>query len=572
MPITTTTAQQADQLAGWLSGNWFGFAIVAVSLLLVWRFARPLVHRSVMAILGAQERAMPTGAPEDEISKRAATLEDLFSRLVRVLVALAAVFLVFELFDLWPMVAGLGLVLAALTLAGQSVILDYIMGVLILVEGQYYKGDTISVGAIEGTVEEVGLRRTVVRDGHGVVHSISNGTIRVSSNLTRIFAVAVVDIEGVRHGDVEAVIAIMDQVGREIAADPAWADVIVEAPGYRSTPAFTDLGVTLRMSGRVTHTGTLDRPGGAASADGAQPVGGRRPPEPAHDARRPTRTRWPRTMSPARVGERRAASPAAGRTLARPWWRRSRQSHRPAGRSRPARAVRPWSGAIGRSRRPGQACLPGMADDAGRALSPQAGQMAGRSCQESPSGASVAAIRTAAGSPRALVCLEHPTDAWLAIAGERGPGIPIAQARGPAAHRPARSAAAAARDRRLVRRGHLGRGSVGRGHRPSRLAVAPSPIAVAAATAAGTVGNTWSAPMASMSPLVRIRSRTWPLTWASDSETPRSPRARSSSLSMSAVVTSRSPVAPMSRTTARGRGSADSTIARTRVSTSLALK
>ena len=47
--------------------------------------------------------------------------------------------------------------LAALTLAGQSVILDYIMGVLILVEGQYFKGDTISVGPIEGTVEEVGL-------------------------------------------------------------------------------------------------------------------------------------------------------------------------------------------------------------------------------------------------------------------------------------------------------------------------------------------------------------------------------------------------------------------------------
>jgi small-conductance mechanosensitive channel len=253
--MTATTTQQADQLAAWLSGNWFGFAIVAVSLLLVWRFARPLVHRSVVGILGAQERAMPTGTPEDEIAKRAATLEDLFSRLIRMLVALALVFLVFELFDLWPMVAGLALVLAALTLAGQSVILDYIMGVLILVEGQYYKGDTISVGAIEGTVEEVGLRRTVVRDGHGVVHSISNGTIRVSSNLTRIFAVAVVDIEGVRHSDVEAVIAIMDQAGREIAADPAWEDVIVDAPMYRSTSALTDLGVTLRMSGRVATQG-----------------------------------------------------------------------------------------------------------------------------------------------------------------------------------------------------------------------------------------------------------------------------------------------------------------------------
>ena len=255
MPITPTTAQQADQLATWLSVNWVGFAIVVVGLVLVWRFARPLVHRTVMGILGAQERVMPRGSPEDEISKRAATLEDLFSRLIRMLVVLVALFLVFELLDLWPMVAGLGLVLAALTLAGQSVILDYIMGVLILVEGQYFKGDTISVGAIEGTVEEVGLRRTVVRDSHGVVHSISNGTIRVSSNLTRIFAVAVVDIEGVQHGDVDRVIAMMDEVGRDVAADPAWVDIIVETPAYRSTPALTEQGVTLRMDAKVRTQG-----------------------------------------------------------------------------------------------------------------------------------------------------------------------------------------------------------------------------------------------------------------------------------------------------------------------------
>ena len=252
---TTPTTQQADLFATWLSGNWFGIAILAVILLLVWRFARQFVHRAVIGLLGAHERATPTGSPEEEIAKRAATLEDLFNRLIRMLVVLAGVFLVFELLDLWPMVAGLGLVLAALTLAGQSVILDYIMGTLILVEGQFYKGDTISVGAIEGTVEEVGLRRTVLRDTHGVVHSVSNGTIRVSSNLTRIFAVAIVDIEGVRDADVETVIAIMDQVGREMSSDPVWADIIVEAPGYASTPAFTDLGVTLRMSTKVRTEG-----------------------------------------------------------------------------------------------------------------------------------------------------------------------------------------------------------------------------------------------------------------------------------------------------------------------------
>ncbi len=254
------TSPQTDQLVGWLSGNWLTILIVAIALALIWRFTRPLIHRVVMNLLEAQEHAMPTGSPPEELEKRAATLEDLANKLVRVFLLLALVFMVFGIFNLWSIIAGLGLFLAALTLAGQSVILDYIMGLLIITEGQYFKGDTITVGGIEGEVEEVGLRRTVIRDTQGTVHSVSNGTIRVSSNLTRIFAVAMVDIEGVKNRDVEAVIAIMDRVGKEMAADPAWSDIIVEAPHYRSTTAFTDLGVTLRMSTKVRPAGRWSVP------------------------------------------------------------------------------------------------------------------------------------------------------------------------------------------------------------------------------------------------------------------------------------------------------------------------
>jgi small conductance mechanosensitive channel len=254
------TSPQTEQLVGWLSGNWLTLVVIAVVLFLVWRFAQPFIHRAVIGLLDAQERALPTGSPPEELHKRAATLEDLASRLMRLFLVLAVVFMVFGVFNLWSVIAGLGLFLAALTLAGQSVILDYIMGLLIIMEGQYFKGDTISIGGIEGEVEEVGLRRTVLRDTQGTVHSISNGTIRVSSNLTRIYAVAMVDIEGVRNRDVETVIAIMDRVGKEMAADPAWADLIVEAPHYRSTPAFTDLGVTLRMSTKVRPSGRWSVP------------------------------------------------------------------------------------------------------------------------------------------------------------------------------------------------------------------------------------------------------------------------------------------------------------------------
>jgi small conductance mechanosensitive channel len=236
----------------WLSENWWWLVIVATLLFLIWRFARPVVNRLVIAVLRAQGQALDgRSAPEEEVLKRAATVEQLLASLVRAGVLLAIVFIVLGVLELWPAIAGLGLIGAAITVAGQSIVLDYLMGILILLEGQYYKGDTINTAGLEGVVEEVGLRRTVLRDASGTVHSISNGQIRMVSNLTRIYAAAVVDVPGISESDIEAAIVVMDRVGAELAADPAWGDRILEAPRYVSTMAFTDLGVTLRMSGRV---------------------------------------------------------------------------------------------------------------------------------------------------------------------------------------------------------------------------------------------------------------------------------------------------------------------------------
>ena len=72
------------------------------------------------------------------------------------------------------------------------------MGILILIEGHYYKGDWIAIrgplGAVEGEVEDIGLRKTTIRDNTGTVHNVSNGLIRLSSNLTRVV------LGGVRRG------------------------------------------------------------------------------------------------------------------------------------------------------------------------------------------------------------------------------------------------------------------------------------------------------------------------------------------------------------------------------------
>lgn len=252
MPGVPDLTEQTNALIGWLSTNGVTLAIVAIVALLIYRWARPALHGVLVDLVHAQaERLGDDTTRRIEVDKRVATIEDLVGKVLRALVVFALVAVVMGAFDLWPLLASLGLVLAAITLAGQAIVLDYLMGILIFTEGQYFKGDIIRVGAVEGTVEEVGLRRTVIRDPRGTVHSISNGQIRASANLTRSFAMAVVHVEGIGDADVERAIGVLDAVGRAMAEDPELADRLLDVPGYAATTRLTAYGATLRLSGRV---------------------------------------------------------------------------------------------------------------------------------------------------------------------------------------------------------------------------------------------------------------------------------------------------------------------------------
>ncbi len=249
MPDMTT---EVNSFVTWLRDNALALALVSVLLFLAYRGAKPLIRRVLLRAVAAQ-RVAAGGEPahEIEIARRVETIEDLLNKALRLLVVAGVVTLVLGIFDLWPLLAGLGLVIAAIAFAGQDIILDLIMGILILLEGQYFKGDIVAVNGIEGTVEEVGIRRTVIRDIRGTLHSVSNGLIRNSSNFSRTFAVATVDIDGVADKDVEAVIEVFTAVGQELADDEELGPLLEDTPGYTSTIRLTSSGSTLRFAGRV---------------------------------------------------------------------------------------------------------------------------------------------------------------------------------------------------------------------------------------------------------------------------------------------------------------------------------
>jgi moderate conductance mechanosensitive channel len=245
-----------SEVTSWVVGH--GLALLVGTLILfgLYRLVQPLIHRMVVGLLHVQQAAMPAGtAPAEELQKRSVTLEDVLTRLSRAFFLIAMVVLVLAVFDLGEVLAGLGLVAAALTLAGQQIVLDYLMGLLILIEGPYFKGDWIVVQGpaepVEGEVEEINLRRTVLRDSLGAMHSVSNGLVRVSSNLTRVYSVASVEVQIVRSADLDRALAVARRVGEEIERDPEWGPRLIPSPVDTSITALTLDGATIRLQRRV---------------------------------------------------------------------------------------------------------------------------------------------------------------------------------------------------------------------------------------------------------------------------------------------------------------------------------
>ena len=82
--------------------------------------------------------------------------------------ASSRVLTVLAVFDipLAPLLASAGVGGIALAFGAQSLVKDFLSGIFMIMEDQYGVGDLIDTGEVTGTVEDVGLRVTRLRDAH----------------------------------------------------------------------------------------------------------------------------------------------------------------------------------------------------------------------------------------------------------------------------------------------------------------------------------------------------------------------------------------------------------------------
>lgn len=153
-----------------------------------------------------------------------------------------------------PAVVIAGATILGFSIAAQDTIRDTIAGLQIVMEDQFVTGDTIQVGDTVGRVEQLTLRRTVVRDGRGALVSLSNSEMRSVSNLSRDWSQAYVDV-GVAAGmPLEKTLQALESAAAGLRSDAAWSQALVDGPRVLGVQGFDQTGATLRLQVRTAPT------------------------------------------------------------------------------------------------------------------------------------------------------------------------------------------------------------------------------------------------------------------------------------------------------------------------------
>ena len=218
-------------------------AIAAALYFLLRRLLPPILRRTMSVRM--------RGQPEEEIKRRINTLSRVLVSTGLVIIIIIALFTILDEVgvNITAALAGFGIAGIAVGFGAQSLIRDIIAGFLILLEDQYDVGDVVRIADIAGLVEEINLRRTVLRDLDGIVHSVPNGVIRVASNFTKGYSRVNMNISVAYGEDLDHVIKVINRVGKEMSEDPYWGSLMLTPPQVLRVDAFEDSGIAIKILG-----------------------------------------------------------------------------------------------------------------------------------------------------------------------------------------------------------------------------------------------------------------------------------------------------------------------------------
>ncbi|MDO9351565.1 MAG: mechanosensitive ion channel family protein [Deltaproteobacteria bacterium] len=184
-----------------------------------------------------------------EAKKRAHTLGNILRHAFLIIITFVAVLMILgELgIQLGPLLATAGIGALAIGFGAQSLVKDVISGFFIILENQYRIGDVIEVAGVSGLVESVSLRKTVLRDLQGKVHTIPNGEIKVVSNFSKEWSRSVLDLGISYRDDIDQIVDLLIQIGKEMKSEEPYKSAILEPLQVLGVEKFDESQMVIRM-------------------------------------------------------------------------------------------------------------------------------------------------------------------------------------------------------------------------------------------------------------------------------------------------------------------------------------
>lgn len=202
-----------DLIQFWTGSKWVrDLAFIAAAFLVAY-----LMHLLSGRVAGRLVRLNRFSRPERRLRpERQRTLQDLFASAISVLAVVVAILLSIGRFvDTDTLVWVVGLFSAAFGLGARPLVNDFLQGISFIFEDTFDVGEKVEIMGVEGVIERVTLRVTLMRSSTGELYVVPNGDIRLVRNFSRgRFSSLSVHLK-VPAEDLGRAIEILEELGQE---------------------------------------------------------------------------------------------------------------------------------------------------------------------------------------------------------------------------------------------------------------------------------------------------------------------------------------------------------------------
>jgi moderate conductance mechanosensitive channel len=241
----------ADVNDKWSRDWWVAFGI-KVAIVLVIAIVVTAIGRHYTNKLRRHARTAGDDS-EGRKLRRTATIEGLVFATISVVLWFTFLVLLLSWLgvNLGPLLASAGIVGVALGFGAQTVVKDTLAGLFIATEGQFDVGDVVDLntgnGIVSGTIEDLTLRITSVRQFDGTLSIVPNGSIVVTNNKTRGWARAIVDIRLALDEDPERVRHVLEELFADLEQKPPFDEGLRKPPQILGVTQTTDTALVFRV-------------------------------------------------------------------------------------------------------------------------------------------------------------------------------------------------------------------------------------------------------------------------------------------------------------------------------------